>query len=291
MILIGTLVGVVCWGNIWAFRVLVCLFCALAAWEWSQMLRISGKPGQPWLSLTFGVVYPVVLSFCCAGNAVSIASALMPMAIILLAIISFTWEMRRAIVGSRALRSVGNTVLSFMFPGWMFAFAIPMLSMGDSGSAIAGFLPQSIKVVLWVVVFTKLTDICAYISGVLMGGRFFKDKKLIPHISPKKTWEGLIGSYVLSLAVGGWLGSSMGVLVFGSVSSMILMTVLFLLAVVGDLAGSLVKRSLAVKDSGSLLPGIGGIFDLIDSPAFTVPVVFYAEYCLRWTSSSSLFVW
>ena len=47
-------------------------------------------------------------------------------------------------------------------------------------------------------------------------------------------------------------------------------TAIFILSVAGDLAGSLIKRGLAVKDSGSLLPGIGGIFDLIDSPAFTV---------------------
>ena len=51
-------------------------------------------------------------------------------------------------------------------------------------------------------------------------------------------------------------------------------SILFVLAVTGDLAGSLIKRGLAVKDSGSLLPGIGGIFDLIDSPAFTVSVCF-----------------
>jgi phosphatidate cytidylyltransferase len=51
-------------------------------------------------------------------------------------------------------------------------------------------------------------------------------------------------------------------------------TVIFVLSVTGDLAGSLIKRSLAIKDSGSLLPGIGGIFDLIDSLAFTMPVAY-----------------
>lgn len=55
----------------------------------------------------------------------------------------------------------------------------------------------------------------------------------------------------------------------------------FLLSVYGDLAGSLVKRSLAIKDSGSLLPGIGGIFDLIDSPSFTVP---FSGFC--WPASA-----
>lgn len=54
----------------------------------------------------------------------------------------------------------------------------------------------------------------------------------------------------------------------------------FLLSVYGDLAGSLVKRSLAIKDSGSLLPGIGGIFDLIDSPSFTVPFFWFLLACI-----------
>lgn len=55
---------------------------------------------------------------------------------------------------------------------------------------------------------------------------------------------------------------------------------IFLLSVYGDLAGSLVKRSLAIKDSGSMLPGIGGIFDLIDSPSFTVPFFWFLLACI-----------
>jgi len=57
-------------------------------------------------------------------------------------------------------------------------------------------------------------------------------------------------------------------------------SLIFLLSVYGDLAGSLVKRSLAIKDSGSLLPGIGGIFDLIDSPSFTVPFFWFLLACI-----------
>ena len=118
------------------------------------------------------------------------------------------------------------------------------------------------------------TDIFAYVSGLLLGGKFFT-KKLIPHISPKKTWEGIIGSWLLTNAAGIVLVFPM----FGATSlspASVLMlvlgiTLIFILAVYGDLAGSLVKRSLSVKDSGSLLPGIGGLFDLIDSPSFTVP--------------------
>ncbi len=281
LILIALLAAVVLWADMWAFRMLVCLFCILTAWEWSRMFHLSGKPGQPWLSFSFGAVYPVILSFVCAGaegSAMTVSMAFAPLAVIALAIVSFCWEMRRVIVGTRSLRAVGNTVLSFLFPVWMFSFAIPVMEMAPPKGIWTG-LPYGVMVVLWVVLFTKATDIFAYLSGMLTGGRIFKDRKLIPHISPKKTWEGLIGSYFLSIAFGWWLGGALGVIPAMSLAYGVLMTVLFLLAVVGDLAGSLIKRSLSIKDSGSLLPGIGGIFDLIDSPAFTVPFVLYLDYC------------
>ena len=104
-----------------------------------------------------------------------------------------------------------------------------------------------------------------------MGGKFFS-RKFSPVVSPKKTWEGIIGSFIIT-SVCGWYLLGMTTFNFAltpAVFFCVLMPCIFILSVAGDLAGSLIKRGLAVKDSGSLLPGIGGIFDLIDSPAFTV---------------------
>ncbi len=93
-----------------------------------------------------------------------------------------------------------------------------------------------------------------------------------PQLSPNKTWEGILGSFVLTMlfAAGFYAllpleGYLSWALVLG------VSPILFILAVIGDLLGSLVKRALEVKDSGRLLPGIGGIYDLLDSPALTVP--------------------
>lgn len=292
MILLGVLGGVIAWGNVWGFRMLICLFCALAALEWGKMIRISGKPGQHGLAAAFGIAYPLVLSFVVGsnqGNGVFAGAAFAPLALVLLVILSFTWEMRRPIVGSRSLRSVGNTLVAFIFPVWMFAFSIVLMEIWSFGWKGAG-LPQGVKILLWLVLFTKLTDIFAYVSGLAMGGRIFKDKRMIPHISPKKTWEGLIGSFILSVAAGFWIGRAMGVLPSSALVCILLMAIVFILAVIGDLAASLVKRSLSIKDSGSLLPGIGGVVDLIDSPAFTVPAVFYIEYCLFLAGGTPLFL-
>lgn len=270
VILLVVLGGVVWWNHPWGYRIVVCLLCMLTSWEWGSMLRRSGKPAQPWLSTVFGMAYPLVLLgfLSYSENRVpgstktltGMMDILLPLVVgspVVLTVLSFIWEMRRPIVGSRPLRSVAVTVLSFIYPVWMFSFAF--LWTGTSRACL---------VLLFLIVLTKLSDIFAYVSGFLLGGRFV-EKKLIPHISPKKTWEGLIGSFILTVGFG-MVALKM---IFPEGSLLIMFLILapfFLLAVTGDLAGSLIKRSLAVKDSGAMLPGIGGFFDLIDSLAFTI---------------------
>jgi phosphatidate cytidylyltransferase len=112
----------------------------------------------------------------------------------------------------------------------------------------------------------------AYLTGSLVGKH-----KLVPHISPHKSWEGLAGALVF--AVGGsyglWVLIPGKLAVFGPMDVAILGLLLGLAAVIGDLAESIVKRSAEAKDSGGLLPGIGGVLDLIDSLLFTAPILFF----------------
>ncbi len=284
VVLLGLLAGALWWDNELGYYGLVCIFCILASWEWRHMLLRSRKASQPNLSFFFGVAYPVLLSLGCwmtkfRAGAMQEGPFLIPFpmllalgAPVLLVVISFIREMKNPVVGSRALRSVATTLLSFIYPGWLFAFTILALHLAyiEAGSVF----PAIVMCVLWVILVTKLADIFAYVSGFLLGGRFFI-RKLIPHISPKKTWEGILGSWVLTNVVGIWLVFKMFRVSVLSPAQMLVLAAcisfIFVLSVYGDLAGSLIKRSLAVKDSGSLLPGIGGIFDLIDSPSFTIP--------------------
>jgi phosphatidate cytidylyltransferase len=104
-------------------------------------------------------------------------------------------------------------------------------------------------------------------------GVVFGRHKMIPHISPGKTWEGLAGAFLGAFAAAHGM-----VALFGSHIPMIdhahaagLAVALAIITVVADLAESVVKRCLAVKDSGHFLPGIGGALDLIDSLLFTAP--------------------
>src|SRR5690606_1770266 len=98
--------------------------------------------------------------------------------------------------------------------------------------------------------------------------------KMIPHVSPGKTWEGFGGALVFAqlAACGLYALFPAGLALLGGWSHVVTLGFLLaLLAVVGDLAESVVKRSLGVKDSGNMLPGIGGALDLIDSLCFTAP--------------------
>ena len=115
-------------------------------------------------------------------------------------------------------------------------------------------------------------DSCAYFVGVRWGRR-----KLIPHVSPGKTWAGLWGGVIGALAVGLGGASLVGV----KPDQLPLMAALALLtvaaSVVGDLFESLMKRHSGYKDSGTLIPGHGGVLDRIDSLLAALPVLWIAK--------------
>ncbi len=272
VVLLGLLGGAVAWDEPLAYAVLICLFCNLTTVEWFRMLKERKDEANRPLVLIGGLAYPWLLAAALFDEGEGMYGSLVQTTLVALGslvaytLIAFFCELfrmdYRGRSGAQALASMGITLLAFVYPVWLFAFSLGWLHDGG------------IDFLLWLILVTKMSDIWAYCSGVLFGGKLFGERKFSPVVSPKKTWEGIIGSFILTLA------SSYGLSLLLLPQEMdgyplgwfwVLATVLiFPVAVGGDLAGSLIKRGLAVKDSGSLLPGIGGIFDLIDSPAFTV---------------------
>jgi phosphatidate cytidylyltransferase len=132
---------------------------------------------------------------------------------------------------------------------------------------------------LYFVLITKFSDTGAYAVGSLIGRH-----KMIPRISPGKTWEGFCGAIFLSTAASlvfvHFLGDHMAGM--NRMHALILGVLLSLGAVVGDLIESLFKREAGVKDSGRFFPGIGGILDLLDSLLFNAPIMYlYLRHVLR----------
>ena len=125
--------------------------------------------------------------------------------------------------------------------------------------------------VLYFILVTKFSDSGAYIVGSLIGRH-----KMIPRISPGKTWEGFAGAIVVaagaSFLFAQWAGPRLAGMT--PTHSIILGILLAATAVIGDLIESLFKREAGVKDSGSLFPGMGGILDLLDSLLFNAPLMY-----------------
>ena len=125
------------------------------------------------------------------------------------------------------------------------------------------------KRIFTLVALIACNDTFAYIAGVLIGKH-----KLAPSISPKKSWEGLIGGAIAAVVGGAFIFHSLFETAWVVGAGIGLMTVVT--ATCGDLIESAIKRDLAIKDMSNLLPGHGGIMDRLDSALFTAPAVWFA---------------
>ena len=118
----------------------------------------------------------------------------------------------------------------------------------------------------WAIAVTWLTDVGAYVGGSVLGG-----PKLAPRISPGKTWAGAVSGTVCG-SLTGWIVAAVTALPLAWPMAFASSMVLSVIGQLGDLAESLLKRALGVKDMGTILPGHGGILDRIDALLFTFPV-------------------
>jgi len=161
------------------------------------------------------------------------------------------------------VRDLGMTVLNM---AW-----IPLLG----GYLIATLkLPDGDALVLWVILLTFLFDTTAFLAGSISGGGWIQ-RPLAPNVSPKKSWEGIIiGAAFTTLASAALVTSFVSVFEGRRLAAVALGLVISLAATFGDLAESLLKRDIGVKDMGTLLPGHGGVLDRIDSLLFVAPATF-----------------
>ena len=143
------------------------------------------------------------------------------------------------------------------------------LAIHDIGASVVGAESLGRNWLLFTLAGTSACDTGAYAVGRLIGRH-----RMAPHISPGKTWEGAAGGFVASvaamLAVGALL--DLGVELWQSAVAAVVVAIV---AQLGDLFESFLKRAANVKDSGSIMPGHGGLLDRIDSILFALPAVYY----------------
>ena len=164
---------------------------------------------------------------------------------------------------TKGIVAISTTLFGLMYVPWLLNFIQKI-----------NFFPLPVEghyYVLYFVLVTKFSDCGAYAVGSLFGKH-----KMIPRISPGKTWEGFAGAVLVSTAASVGFARLAGAHLAGMTfwHAAILGVVLGVGAVVGDLIESLFKREAGLKDSGHLFPGIGGILDLLDSLLFNAPLMY-----------------
>jgi phosphatidate cytidylyltransferase len=204
----------------------------------------------PFVPVALGGAALVTAAYWAAGGAVLAAFALTLLAILIYRMFGGT---------DGYVKDVTAGVFATAYLGLLGATVSAMLAPADGG-----------KRVLIFIVLAICSDIGGYFAGITLTP-FTGGHKMAPVISPKKTWEGLAGSAFLCIVAGAimlptmlhghwWQGVITGIAALAA-------------AVFGDLAESMIKRDLAIKDMGTLLPGHGGILDRIDSLLACAPVV------------------
>ncbi len=213
------------------------IFGGLMAWEWSTMIPNKNA-----------VVYAVTYSLCIA-SAIVFPSAL-AIAVLTLASALFIWFKAKNEM-HRGLLTLGVFYITIGFGSVIWLYNT------------VGFIDT-----LWFLLMVWSVDTGGYIFGSTIKG-----PKLAPKISPNKTWAGLIGGALLSVVV-----SIIYCRVFSAQDNItfyaVLGGIIAVVAQIGDLVESHIKRSLNIKDSSNLIPGHGGAFDRVDGLIFAAPLVF-----------------
>jgi phosphatidate cytidylyltransferase len=267
VVLILVVFAVVFLGHLWMVAVLAALIAELAGYEYVQLAGATGlKIPIWWMAPATAMVFVAAY----AWPADTQLPAMTALGFVLFALSGFL----------RPLKQVLPETAAGVFGLLYIAYPLSLLALiwnRDDGKPLLLFL----MVCVWA------GDIAA-----LYVGKTFGRRRLAPRLSPGKTWEGTVASLVGSMLAGGavfWIGellSARGNMVLHIEEplwqGMILAAVLNAAAQLGDLLESAIKRGAEVKDSGTMLPGHGGVLDRIDALLLATPVLWYALMIKDW---------
>src|SRR6266705_434694 len=271
-VLIPFAVGLVLWGSTAIVAITLALVALLALFEYFALGEAIGHRAYPFWTATCALLLVYVqwlmgeqAAYKLTGGLIAyqriwrFANGLPSLEAVfflfVLGIAALTLWTRRPFV--EALPAAGMSASGLILVAFPLSYAVRLHGAGTQGPTMLLFA----LVIIWV------GDTAAYFVGRALG-----KYKLAPHLSPNKTWEGTVASF---------LGSLIVAVVFARFMTVPLAHLLGMAAVgnvagqVGDLLESAYKRSAGIKDSGSLLPGHGGVLDRIDALILAIPVVWY----------------
>ncbi len=230
-----------------SFALFVAVIISLSAWEWANLSGYKGRLVQG--------AYTAFIGLCCG-----LSLYIPPLWLLWLAalwwlvalILVKKYPASEKILASRVLRLV--TGLFTLVPPWFGMYQLKLMPDGA-----------------WLIV-TLLVIVWAADCGAYFAGKRFGKVKLIERVSPKKTLEGMVGGVLFAVLVVSVVTVLSSISFFQGVSLLVLTILTVLVSVLGDLWESVLKRGRGMKDSGSLLPGHGGMLDRIDSLTAAIPV-------------------
>lgn len=261
---VACVVGSIIW-NPFAFCGLFFLFCIMAVDEFHRLVK-SPRALRVFSFVATVVVWMTMQLLAWKGEdggqyrSVSFIIAMSYLPIVVIALLDEIWNH-----SGKPLQNWGNFLISQVM------IAMPLATL-----LLLNFLSKWLLLALFVLIWVN--DTGAYCVGSLTAKRKNGNHKMTPHISPKKSWEGLIGGFVFTLGAAvllhrfGWFDE----IIIPRIQWLIVLGFAFLVSAfgtMGDLMESLFKRSLGVKDSGAFLPGHGGVLDRFDSVLLASPII------------------
>jgi phosphatidate cytidylyltransferase len=239
---------------------LLSVIAALSAWEFCRMARASGAQPFDAAAIIGAAAVPLIIY----GVRLRLLAPTLTHAVVAILLVVAATVFRRGVDG-RPMQAAATTILCVVYTS-LIAYVFALRFNNYVITAIAGTVLAMFPILL-----TWMTDIGAYVFG-----RLFGSHKLMPSVSPGKTIEGSIGGLVLSIVVG-WLYVRFLLHPYAELALSPAATVVFAVCVsvvaqIGDLAESLLKREAGIKDSSTIIPGHGGVLDRFDSLLFVLPV-------------------
>jgi phosphatidate cytidylyltransferase len=238
-----------------AFLLIVAAAVVVAIWELGKGFSAKGidLPEQP---LMVGGVVMVVVAYFWGAPALVTATAVA-------ALVTMLWLLQRGVEGY--VQDATASVFSLVYVPFLGSFVALLLAEGGATDA-GGLDDEGVQGIIAFIVVTIASDIGGYVAGVLFGRH-----PMAPVISPKKSWEGFAGSTVFCL-LAGWL--LVDYLLDGDWwVGLLLGLIAVVMATLGDLCESVIKRDLGIKDMSQVIPGHGGLMDRLDSLLATVAPV------------------
>jgi phosphatidate cytidylyltransferase len=257
---------------LWFFRapgavVLIALCSVLALREFYRLQAAAGRAPFAGLGMFFGALVT-------AGPWIQERLGRPSHVVLPLAVVVFSIRILGERPPEKRAEALASTLFGLVYVALLLQFLVRIVTPLREGDA---FSPQGrLLLCVWLVAVAKFCDVGALLTGLLCGRH-----RMAPTISPKKTWEGVAGGIAASAlvaALGAWLARAHGrghwPADLTPARAALLAVPLAAVAVVSDLVESVIKRQADIKDSGHAVPGIGGVFDVVDSLLLTAPVGF-----------------